>query len=79
MITLRIPKIRCAESKEDAYSGQLMEELSQIKGLLENVRRQYQDVSEDDLIEALIYEELSLRARYRFLIKEAKNLRADTQ
>lgn len=74
MITIRIPKIRTAAAEEDAYGGQLMDELSQIKDALENVRRQYEDVCADDLIEALIYEELSLRARYRFLIKEAKGL-----
>ena len=61
---------RIIRRREDSrYDEQLVGDIDEIKRSLENVRRQYDDVCEDELIEALIYEELSLRARYRYLLR----------
>lgn len=50
----------------------LSEELAEITQQIENVNRKIDLTEDEDLLDALIYEELSLKARFRQILKEAK-------
>ncbi|MBE6838527.1 MAG: hypothetical protein E7507_03145 [Ruminococcus sp.] len=50
----------------------LSEELAKITQQIENVNRKIDLTEDEDLLDALIYEELSLKARFRQILKEAK-------
>ncbi len=52
---------------------ELSAELAEITQQIENVNRKIDLTDDGDLLDALIYEELSLRARFRQVLKEAKN------
>ena len=47
-------------------------ELAEVTELLEIVNTKLNLTEDEDLIESLIYEELSLKARYRHILKEAR-------
>lgn len=51
----------------------LIQEIEETIGMLKDVSNQFNLVGDDDLIEALIYQELSLEARYSFLMKQARD------
>ncbi len=55
---------------EQNYSLAL--ELAEVTELLGAVNTKLNLTDDEDLIEALIYEELSLKARYRHILKEAR-------
>ncbi len=63
-------KIKAAE--ESKSRDELVKELEEIKIRLEAIRDSYNHVSDDDLIEALIFEEKGLKARLSHIIKYAK-------
>lgn len=52
----------------------ITEELRVIKEAIDTADAGFNEVSDDDLIEAIIYERSALRARYSYLIKELKKL-----
>lgn len=52
----------------------ITEELRVIKEAIDTADVGFNEVSDDDLIEAIIYERSALRARYSYLIKELKKL-----
>jgi len=49
-------------------------ELDEILTLIGNIEANYQHIDNNDLIESNIYELNSLRAKYKYLFKEAKEL-----
>lgn len=66
-------KKRLAEAAaEEERRRAFIEELERCTKQLEKVRKDYDMVWEDELIEALIYEEKALFARYAYLLRKAK-------
>ena len=66
-------KKRLAEAAaEEERRRSFIEELERCTEQLEKVRKDYDMVWEDELIEALIYEEKALFARYAYLLRKAK-------
>lgn len=65
--------IKKGESTEDtAFRRQLMEELDIVTEKLSQIRESYDMTDEPELVDALIYEELAMKARYDYLIRTAK-------
>lgn len=52
----------------------LTEELREIKTAIDTADAGFNEVSDDDLIEAVIFERSALRARYSYLLKELRKL-----
>ena len=52
--------------------NRLQDELSQVNQRLQEQEHLFDLVDDDDLIEAIIYEQKALRSRYAYLIKQAK-------
>ena len=50
------------------------EELREISEALETADAGFNEVSDDDLLEAIIYERSALRARYSYLLKELRRM-----
>ncbi|MCI8623385.1 MAG: DUF2508 family protein [Provencibacterium sp.] len=50
----------------------LRRDMDEVVRLLDNCRRRFDLVLEDELLEAAIYEENALMARYRYLLRIAK-------
>lgn len=57
------------KSKEDNH---LIDEIQEIKAMLKNVQNRFDLFTDFDLTDACIYEMEALEARYRYLIKQAK-------
>ena len=53
------------------------EEIRQIAEAIEASDAGFNEVEDSDLLEAIIYERSSLRARYSYLIKELKRIEAE--
>lgn len=65
--------IKKGESTEDtAFRRQLLEELDLVTEKLSQIRESYDMTDEPELVDALIYEELAMKARYDYLIRTAK-------
>ncbi len=65
--------IKKGESAEDtAFRRQLLEELDLVTEKLSQIRESYDMTDEPELVDALIYEELAMKARYDYLIRTAK-------
>lgn len=65
--------VKSVKSAEDtAFRRQLLEELDIVTEKLSRIRESYDMTSEPELVDALIYEELAMRARYDYLIRTAK-------
>ena len=54
---------------------ELSEEIRIVTEALENSDAGFNEVSDEDLVEAIIYERSALRARYSYLIKELRRLK----
>lgn len=52
--------------------GELIEEIRDTKKMLLNIEKCFSDVSDNNLIDACIYQRESLCARYRYLLSKAK-------
>jgi len=52
--------------------NKLQDELTEISQQLQEQDKLFDLVDDEDLIEAIIYEQKSLRSRYTYLIKQAK-------
>lgn len=62
-----------AKDREDALlRKQLLEELDLVTEKLSRIRESYDMTDEPELVDALIYEELAMKARYDYLIRTAK-------
>ena len=68
---------RKRKSRSDDKIRAVSEELRGITAALEASDAGFNEVSDEDLIEAMIYERSSLRARYSYLIKELKRIEAE--
>lgn len=60
------------DAEEISFRRQLLEELDFVTARLSQIRESYDMTSEPELVDALIYEELAMRARYDYLIRTAK-------
>ena len=68
---------RKRKSRRDDKIRAVSEELRRITAALEASDAGFNEVSDEDLIEAMIYERSALRARYSYLIKELKRIEAE--
>ncbi len=59
-------------SREEEFRRQLIEELDYVTNRLRQIRESFDMTGEPELVDALIYEELAMRARYDYLIRIAK-------
>lgn len=57
---------------EKEFRKRLFEDIDYVTGRLEQVRESFDMTSEPELVDSLIYEELSLKARYAYLLRIAK-------
>ena len=64
--------LRREAEAEKQKARQLVAEVRQTREALENLQKAFNLVSDPDLIEAVIYEELAMGARYRHLMKLAR-------
>ena len=68
-----VKKDRFPSADEEAlFRKQLFEELDFVTKRLSRIRESYDMTDEPELVDALIYEELAMRARYDYLIRTAK-------
>lgn len=59
---------------EESMIQRISEELREIKDAIDIADAGFNEVSDDDLIEAMIFERSALRARYSYLLKELRKL-----
>jgi len=59
-------------SRDEEFKRQLIEELDYVTNRLRQIRESFDMTGEPELVDALIYEELAMRARYDYLIRIAK-------
>ncbi|MDR0918939.1 MAG: DUF2508 family protein [Oscillospiraceae bacterium] len=59
--------------KRDIFSQELINDIRLICERRKNLVHRYNHILDSDLIEANIYEELSLKARYNYLLKLARD------
>lgn len=64
---------RKAILKDEVPTNQLLEDIREVCLRLENANTRFKMEQDSDLIEATIYEMESLRARYRYLLRMARN------
>ena len=62
------------KSRKDEQIRAISEEIREVSEALEVADAGFNEVSDDDLLEAIIYERSALRARYSFLIKELRRI-----
>ena len=58
---------------------ELIRELREVQRQLDNVQSYFSMESDDDLLDSAIYQREALEARYRYLLRQAKESRAATQ
>lgn len=61
-----------SESPENNFRKRLFEDIEYVEQRLERIRESFDMTDEPELVDALIYEELALRARYAYLLRIAK-------
>lgn len=59
-------------SPEHDSGEELLNDIDKIVSEISHCRRRFELVTDDDLIDAEIYEELALRSRYAYLMKKAR-------
>lgn len=65
-------KDRAAEKTAKLENEKLTKEIHETCLRLEQIRAEFELVSDPDLVEAIIYDELATKARYRHLLQKAK-------
>lgn len=65
-------KSKKAAEEEKLFRRQLFEEIDHVTAQLSRIRKSYDMTDEPELVDALIYEELAMQARYDYLIRTAK-------
>ena len=68
----RVSCILTGKPPEPNDSEEILADIDEIVSRLSNCRRIFNLVTDSDLIEAAIYEELALRSRYAYLMKRAR-------
>lgn len=64
-------------SKKEAERLKITEDLQKIAELIELSEAGFNEISDDDLLDAAIYERSALMARHSYLIKELKRLEGE--
>ncbi|MEG0615517.1 MAG: DUF2508 family protein [Oscillospiraceae bacterium] len=64
--------IQNREREIDKNSASLIEDINAVSQELRELNTKYNLASDENLIESLIYQELSLKSRYSYLLNEAK-------
>lgn len=59
-------------AEEEAFRRQLLEDLDFVTERLRRIRESYDMTDEPELVDALIYEELAMKARFDYLVRTAK-------
>lgn len=59
-------------SPEPDSGEELLNDIDKVVGEISHCRRRFDLVTDNDLIDAEIYEELALRSRYAYLMKKAR-------
>ena len=62
---------------EENMIQRISEELREISDAIDIADAGFNEVSDDDLIEAMIFERSALRARYSYLLKELRKLESE--
>lgn len=67
------------QRKEEALAAErerreLLDDIARVTELLEQNQKSYDLIYESELVDASIYEELALKARYAYLLRRAKEL-----
>lgn len=57
---------------EEQFSAKLSADIAEVTHRLADLRNNFNNTDNEDLLEAMIYDELSLKARYSYLIRLAK-------
>ena len=60
------------EVPENNFRKRLFEDIEYVEQRLEHIRECFDMTDEPELVDALIYEELALKARYAYLLRIAK-------
>lgn len=60
------------KTKENAEKEEFLHELTWLLSMLDKNEMIFNMITDSDLIEAVIYEKLSLQLRYTYLLKQAK-------
>lgn len=68
----RVSCILTGKPPEPNNSEEILADIDEIVSRLSHCRRIFNLVTDSDLIEAAIYEELALRSRYAYLMKRAR-------
>ena len=68
----RVSCILTGKPPEPNDSEEILADIDEIVSELSHCRRIFNLVTDSDLIEAAIYEELALRSRYAYLMKRAR-------
>ena len=71
-LKIRSTRNSAAENRQKQLRSQLISDIENCVDKLKKVRERYDLVCEDELIEALIYEEKALYARYSYLLRLAR-------
>lgn len=64
--------ILTGRQQEPTETEELLNDIDEVISSLSRCRRRFELVADSDLIDAAIYEELALRARYAYLVKKAR-------
>lgn len=63
---------KAADEAEEDFRRRLFEDIDFVTERLRQIRESYDMTAEPELVDALIYEELAMKARLDFLIRTAK-------
>ncbi|MDD2955004.1 MAG: DUF2508 family protein [Oscillospiraceae bacterium] len=69
-------RVLAGETAKDEECGELIRELHRVKNRLDTVNRNFDMTADEDLLESYIYELNALLARYRYLLRTAREKRA---
>ncbi|MGN0608919.1 MAG: DUF2508 family protein [Oscillospiraceae bacterium] len=67
-------KKRKEEAAAERERREILEDIERVTKLLEQNQKSYDLICESELVDASIYEELALKARYAYLLRRAKEL-----
>lgn len=68
--------ILAKEKEKPEETDELIRELREVKRQLDTVNRNFDMTADEDLVESYIYESNALLARYRYLLRSARESRA---
>lgn len=58
--------------EEEEFKRQILEDIDFVTERLRQIRESFDMTAEPELVDALIYEELAMKARFDYLVKTAK-------